>query len=1091
MSGKQRLLDYVRSDENIFLAIYAVKSYVFDVQLLNKEDKQLLHRLADPFDGELIRDTINSVRETIDSVLKDEATLFEVQVYMKPKKIVEENGETKRIYRHLHTSRLKTLIAMVALLHTLIYEIPSKKQNYKLNLSNYSKLIPNNFYGNRVSCEPENLFFRWNDQYKLYTEKANEYFATFHKTQECRYEVKLDLKNFFPSINPCIVYNMLLATVPVTIGDSNDLEIFKRIIKKLLVCQVTNLDTVEAKEIYYGLNHNDSITLAQTKGIAQGLPQSYFFGNICMIKIAEIFEEKFQGKSVYYVDDSYIYTNEPLDQSKFQHILHDINTKIEEFEKSFNNDDEWRGFLKKICAEQMNTAGYYGIRVHNEEKGMFSDISQVKSGEFRIKKLSREASDIGNSMFSTYSQEEDESLLRRIKLILGVVEKELMENMSSSDADKASYVEKLIRYRKFFQYRALKLELKVENRITDKLFKVLTDGELNGAPSLDCLKKGISAEQFFRNFKEDIWLIAVSILINNFSGEQEKSAIVDYLKSVIAVSYDADLMCCCYLQRIYSSYMEGENEVVDVNAYSSISKAILNKMRRLISLNNKALRGEFDGVLLRNIGAQIIDSYDLCSQYFINTSNLVIRNSERLQRMFLNALYSSIFKIEPSDEMMFNARDKKCVTYGILRVLAYLRNPNFKLNYFLKWDIDIFGGDNLQKMDYIMFEVLDIFKTYVSNPEYIDNLIMIHRYVCEIWKNGAKHLYFYTLHNQEHAIDLIKNVVKIVKVVSYLKISQYDYYIVFLSCYLHDISMVRIAAESDFLLDKSESEQIVTRAQEKLKGAGGAGEIKKIFSGLYRDIDGFYERIIRSEHAINSANEIRNLSELNFLGDSTREHVAEVSEAHCADVRDIYYVRGEAKARLISIKFDKIILRLADLLDMSANRVSKPILNRNLDNMSSLSAFHWVSHLLTEGYELTGSYETKKENINGLFAPNSLVENLNLTIFVKLSQLSKISPAGCKFCKLSEDGFEGDGLRLQITNGDTACSTGKCNFLCKWFNAKHHYLMQELSELQKYLGRIPADDRIYETQINVCVKVTQATSISQEQFEVLKRKVNG
>lgn len=78
---------------------------------------------------------------------------------------------------------------------------------------------------------------------------------------------------------------------------------------------------------------------------------------------------------------------------------------------------------------------------------------------------------------------------------------------------------------------------------------------------------------------------------------------------------------------------------------------------------------------------------------------------------------------------------------------------------------------------------------------------------------------------------------------------------------------------------------------------------------------------------------------------SMRELVAEVSEAHGADERDIYGIKSVASKQLISIKFDKILLRLADLLDMSSYRVSKPILYHNVEQMSEESAFHWISHI--------------------------------------------------------------------------------------------------------------------------------------------------
>lgn len=67
----------------------------------------------------------------------------------------------------------------------------------------------------------------------------------------------------------------------------------------------------------------------------------------------------------------------------------------------------------------------------------------------------------------------------------------------------------------------------------------------------------------------------------------------------------------------------------------------------------------------------------------------------------------------------------------------------------------------------------------------------------------------------------------------------------------------------------------------------------------------------------------------------------------------------------MSIKFDKILLRLADLLDMSSYRVSKPILYHNMEQMSEESAFHWISHLLTQGYKLRTKYEIGSSKSSG------------------------------------------------------------------------------------------------------------------------------
>ena len=51
---KISLTKYIKSNENIYLAIYAVKSFVFEASLLDKKDKELLNMLLDPFNEEII-----------------------------------------------------------------------------------------------------------------------------------------------------------------------------------------------------------------------------------------------------------------------------------------------------------------------------------------------------------------------------------------------------------------------------------------------------------------------------------------------------------------------------------------------------------------------------------------------------------------------------------------------------------------------------------------------------------------------------------------------------------------------------------------------------------------------------------------------------------------------------------------------------------------------------------------------------------------------------------------------------------------------------------------------------------------------------
>lgn len=144
-------------------------------------------------------------------------------------------------------------------------------------------------------------------------------------------------------------------------------------------------------------------------------------------------------------------------------------------------------------------------------------------------------------------------------------------------------------------------------------------------------------------------------------------------------------------------------------------------------------------------------------------------------------------------------------------------------------------------------------------------------------------MYFYTLHNQEHAIVLIQNIVKLIHAIDFFKISGVDYYILFLACYLHDISMVKIPAFDSFLLDTNEADQLakelwdnfneefmhidssekkISEMETKKDETKGDEEdyksqeiepdilsVKKYMLSSYKKLDGYFESSVRERHA--------------------------------------------------------------------------------------------------------------------------------------------------------------------------------------------------------------------------------------------------
>ena len=477
----------------------------------------------------------------------------------------------------------------------------------------------------------------------------------------------------------------------------------------------------------------------------------------------------------------------------------------------------------------------------------------------------------------------------------------------------------------------------------------------------------------------------------------------------------------------------------------------------------------------------LLEKSGLFEKCFLDAISLVDVTSDNPKRMVLNAIYSELFQVDVNDSFVLSIYGRKTLSYGELRQLILLRNDRFSKRLYEMHRLDLRERNNHQKMDYAILEVMEIFCRFVKDPELIDNLILVHQYTCDVWKNGSKYLYFYTLHNQEHAIDLIKNIVKLLKTIDYLQIGKNDYYILFLSCYLHDISMVRIPAADRFLLDNDDADKITLEHLDGLKKMeGDFSAIKNLLCELNRKMDAFYEVEVRGNHAKDSASEIRNRKELLFLDDCLREVVAEVAEAHGQQIEDVYHARSEAMNTKFSLKYDKILLRMADLLDMSSYRISKPILSHNIEQMTPLSAFHWISHLITDGYRLITKYDlVDKENP---LSPEGIEEKIELHIDVAMSQLSRVEKENCTAISMSDySNIDGGGLVLRCGE---RCNQEECNFLCKWFVTKNEYLVSELEALQTYLNSL--DNNYFKTSIKILLHITDKTYLEAKEFEVLQ-----
>lgn len=1283
----KRLFSY----RNIYLAIYSVESYIFERDLLEKEDQTLLIKLRDKFNVELISDTINKVRKRLEEIVY-EGEYFEAKLYLKPKKYNDKKDEVE--FRPMHTSSLIDQIAMVSMLNILVYDVD---ENDNIRISNLGNLLPDNFYGNRISLRPEELFKPWTEQYSKYTDVVNEHEEKYRKNKEYRFEVCLDIKKFFPSVNPLYVYSDFLTYMNYNVDfDLNNMEeikekeekeeynekMIKMILFKLLYIKLDDR-YVDDEKIHCILINGEKFA----RGIPQGLPHSFLFGNFYMLNIEKVYEKKINGKMFFYVDDSVIFTNKineiiysdsrknSVDKGfidRLNNLIENINHAIKELNEakiktvgenpSKNISDEK---IKDIVEETLNNN--FEIKIHDfNKKSQIVDLEDIDENEVYINSISRNASQVSFDISSIYSDNELCISSERLKSYTDIINEELerigefnhinmskklessfdevvdctseiddvednednseMDNIKDSaekyqieykrwknESKKKSYKDRLIRYKKYFSYR---YEL-VNNR--DKIN--IEDIYRSLSKKLDDIEKEITQGEigkFISYFTEDILGVEISICMNYYGihktiGENKdgifnsrykilKSRIEKIDKSIMCFpdkydeklkkeyenkklqsyfykryiyNYDEEsipsddfesnlkkiseyIESCCEenlgvfetLEELKNTYKKIKSECIfkehdKYNKYSTLEENIkcfipntvyktenarltildkfyniedeyivknnsVNNLEVVVSNNTyedielskskedsqRNIKSIFKKDKFKSIAGLFIEKYSVVNTKKLNPDDVenfkdsiyfISQNTDEIIRMIFNIAVSEIFGIDLSDSFVINKNTRKDITYRELRLILFIRNKKFKLEEFDRIYRHCKEDDYKNVVDYSIFRVIKMFKTFVSDPVNIDNLVLVHKYTCDAWKNGSKYLYFYTLHNQEHAVDLIENVVKIIAAINYIKISKLDYYVLFIACYLHDISMVTLPSYGEFMENRNtEANKIcmdfINEICENKNIIRKSDFAKSILNEYYKKLDNFYENLSRSRHAKQSAEEILKRDDMKFIPDEVREVVSNISKSHGYDAKDVYYLKSDATNSVWSIKFMMILIRVADLLDMSDYRVSKLILSHNLDEMNEESRFHWISHLITKGYSIENRYETEFKN-----GKNIISENITLKIYVDFIQFTNVESKNCKKIKVNKIGDNGfEIITKESEKNNVGNCNEKCNFMCKWFMRKNKYLVDEIRYLNEYLSN---KSNYFDTEIKIEVIGENSDKLDGKLFTYLKKKV--
>lgn len=1101
-TARKSLKDRITSRGNIYSAIYCIESYVFEKGLLNTEDEvlgvdknsiasndlELFYALSDKYNHSLITSVIDICVDKLNKLLESEDELFEISVYFKLKSYKKEEGLK---FRPMHTARLTDMICMVSILICLMYDDDDKR-----NLSDLSKLIPHNFFGNLPSTDVQYLFKRWQNQYKQYTQNVIDHCREYQSNHRYLTEISLDIKNFFPSVSPHFLYTYIVEKL-VSAYTGEDVITLKNAITKLLYFKIKEGNLTHWVKEYYGENIIKPVDEQYMNcGIPQGLPQSYFFGNLCMIEVKRLLmaDALFTGDAYFYVDDSVIYIQSEITRESFQAQIVELNKKLEEFcIKKNKYPHDLNIFLSQKFISFQSQINYI-IRFHEEGKSSFCHIDDADNHLGGFENLAKETS-MSSSLYWNMDDIDDNISYKKCLAICEIVDRELNQlkakeskgNNCVLNEKESSRLKMLKRYKKFYLYRVRMLRMKSEDLVIDEIIK---DFEERFSKELHAK----DLEMWFELNDEDIFLSEYRLLVQNFQSKEARN-LYKKVKEIEQKVLDIVKINKEQKESHYLYFQKDVSNAFAMKGYSSDQYASLKQWGRENYKGTKLLKRkrQFDA-FSDFLESEFVAITQKGFQEHGYTS-FIAKNSSEYQRRILNAYYSEVINVLCSNDHSFIKSNSRKIHYTELRVLARLRNPQFDLDDFCIFIKRLDNKDisNEMGIDMALLSVIGTFIKTIHNPEWIDCLILTHRITKGLWSNGSKFLNSYTLHNEEHAVTLINQSVHIVKTIDYLTLKPIDYYILFLSCYLHDISMVVHPDMNKLISSDTEAFALISNQVQAMKD-----EIKKfdniskddnknsrqkeswkflvkVFEAMYS----YFENKVRAPHPYDSAKFIRTKSNtlFEYLEPTLVSFVARVSESHGWDVEDVYGLKSRAKDDTLSIKYLMILIRLADLFDVANDRINYHLLKQNLNVMPTVSKFHWISHLVTDKLEFDADYEPIKEvGLTDKPIEETLIVKLSLNVKYLTTLENKNACKGCS-CALNDEYLDIDIKE----NDEVICNIERCTLLCRWMMKKHEWMVHELIALNKYLYSV--NSTLIRTKIKLRLHFSNDMDLDADLFD--------
>jgi len=435
-------------------------------------------------------------------------------------------------------------------------------------------------------------------------------------------------------------------------------------------------------------------------------------------------------------------------------------------------------------------------------------------------------------------------------------------------------------------------------------------------------------------------------------------------------------------------------------------------------------------------------------------------------RSAISNLYKCVFDLSSS------LSGDQYLPYGItfwqFRLLALSKARGLSLRRYLELALNILSDqreNNSLPVDLSYIKLSKLYQHYIGDGDLVDRLFQIMRYVEWSWKNGSKDCFFYTLHNHEHAMQLALSIHLLIEESGYLiYLNRKESFRLFAACFLHDIGMLSPPTRQT-IYDRTTvgysnlSSNLSKLPLINLKDILDKTTMKAVLD-IHKHVESFYESLVRDRHPYITEQELNADYPKLALTVAERRDIGVISSSHGwnkSKFKDLLTDSLHDGRHPLNLRLLSLLLRISDLCDVTNDRVSRDVLDRNYSRMDDASLFHWTKHLSVERImiERANTSSAKQADvtitISHRYLPNMHLDEV--LIKEKCNEVCKFPSARDAIAELAGD------------------SDVLCRFHCIFLNAAYWFFFEEIQFLNRYFTekKIPVS-------VNLKIKLSQKAS---------------